>query len=213
MDISNLPRGGVSFKLTKGVGNFRYKLARVTKHGELRNLSDNQKAIVETLKPYTRALKIKGGLNRLQQKSVFRTIKKKEGGYLNWDDKHDVKKVIKYLGRDYKPASGEKNPFTEEKKVTVSDRMSRDMGGVEALRNSSLIRVNRDTGRPEGSNPFIRRVTLPAERHMGIVDPLKTASKAAMLDSSKPQAPSGVKPPQPLAREPGVNTDRLRRVA
>jgi hypothetical protein len=206
MDIKHLPTGGFHFRLNKGRGNFAYKLYKVTKHGELKNLADNRESIVEALKPYQPTLKRYGGLNRLQQKKVYKNIKKQEGD-LSWGDRHDIKKVIKYLDRNKAGEPASKNPFSVEPQAAE-----------EAAAALPKVRINKDVSNvPSRVNPYIKRYSSPSgERHMGVVSANKSASSSAIRRQEggfKVPPPPGATPPKPLSREASSSSSgRLRRV-
>jgi len=217
MDIKNLPTGGYHWRLDKGKRNFAYKLYRVTKHGDLRNLADNRETIVESLKPYTRAFKKYGGLNRLQQRRVYKTIRKKEGE-LNWGDRRDVKKVIKYLGRNKSKQEEVANPFALEKE-DESQSGSKSGAGAGSVAAQPRVRINKDVSNvPSRVNPYLHRVSRYGEvRHLGIVDANPSSTNSAMRREEGGfvvPPPPGAKPPQPLSREPASpESGRLRRVS
>jgi len=112
MDIKNLPKTGLGFKFGKGVAGNRglgTKLAKLRRrNSQFRNLSKDNIAVIEkNLEPYKRALRIKGGLNRLQARSIgrklFATYKQTRGEdeqtAFTKQDFRDAKKIVKSLTR------------------------------------------------------------------------------------------------------------------
>jgi len=231
MSIDKLPTGGFHFRLDKGRGNFAYKLYKSTKRGELHNLSDNRKAIVESLKPHISALKRYGGLNRLQQKSVRQTIYKKEGGKISLDDRRDIKKVVKYMGRDKSARTEKDNPFAmeangEKNKSQTAGIFARQGSGGQSASNipkkglgaffgtdkpqapvvPPRLRINKDASNvPSRVNPYLKRLPRSGPvRQMGIA----RTNPAAAESSIKRQEggfvippPPGATPPKPISRE------------
>jgi len=234
MSIDNLPTGGYNFRLDKGHGNFAYKLYKNTRYGELHNLADNRESIVESLKPYTATIRRYGGLNRLQQKQVYKKILTKEGE-LSWDDRHDVKKVIKYLGRN-KPAAVEKdNPFAPEEDKKAPARVSASgaaSGAALTVRKKGLsgllgaretvapprLRINRDVSNlPTRVNPYVHRLSRSGpERQLGIVSANSSSAKSVISRQEGGfvvPPPPGATPPPPISREAqSPESGRLRRV-
>lgn len=121
MGIKNLPKPGINFKATLGPGSFQKKLNSATRYGELKNLRDNQKAIVDTVKKYQGTIRIKGGLSRLQQRDAWLKIKKSTPK-ITYADKYEIKEVLKYLGRG--AATGVKKPVAGGKLIKASDDKS-----------------------------------------------------------------------------------------
>ena len=121
MDIKNLPGPGMGLKFrTKagtGVRNFERELRRATKYGDLQNLRDNQKEIVDTVKKYEKAIKFKGGLNRLQKRDAWRKIKAGDAPVTK-EDKREIKQILNHLGRD---AAKEKKSVEAETSIKASD--------------------------------------------------------------------------------------------
>jgi hypothetical protein len=98
MGIRDLPKPGINFKATLGPGSFQRKLSSATRYGGLKNLKDNQKAIVETVKKYQGVIRIKGGLSRLQQLGAWRKIKASDKTVTK-EDRREIKEVLKHLGQ------------------------------------------------------------------------------------------------------------------
>jgi hypothetical protein len=99
MGIQDLPKPGINFKATIGPGSFQRKLSGATRYGSLRNLRDNQKAIIDRIKNPTvqRAIR-RGGLSRLQQRDAWLKIRAKDKT-INKEDRREIKEVLKHLGR------------------------------------------------------------------------------------------------------------------
>jgi len=218
MSIDNLPTGGFHFRLNKGRGNFAYKLYKNTKRGELHNLADNRESIVSALKPYTRTLKRYGGLNRLQRRKVFKTIEKEEGG-LNWGDRRDIKKVVKYLDRNKVGESVKENPFAAEPLDEKSQpRAGSAASGSNGAPTPVRVRINKDVSNvPSRVNPYIRRVSRFGEaRQLGIVSANSSSSGSVIRRQEGGfviPPPPGATPPKPITREaPSPESGRLRRV-
>lgn len=105
MGITNLPKPGLNFKATLGPGSFQKKLSNATRYGDLKNLRDNQKTIIEGIKKYQRVIRIKGGLSRLQQRDAWLKMKASDKT-ITKEDRREIKQVLKHLGRGQ--ASAEK---------------------------------------------------------------------------------------------------------
>lgn len=99
MSITNLPKPGIGFKATLGPGSFQRKLSSATRFGGLKNLRDNQKAIVDAVKKYQGIIRTKGGLSRLQQRDAWLKIKASDK-MITKEDRGEIKEVLKALGRD-----------------------------------------------------------------------------------------------------------------
>ncbi|MFA5230700.1 MAG: hypothetical protein WC422_05090 [Candidatus Paceibacterota bacterium] len=101
MDIKDLPKPGINFRATRaaGAGSLQAKLSSATRYGNLKNLRDNQKVIVDTIKNPTiqRAIR-RGGLSRLQQRSAWLKMRAKDKT-ITKEDKREIKELLKYLGR------------------------------------------------------------------------------------------------------------------
>jgi hypothetical protein len=99
MSVNNLPKPGINFKATLGPGSFKRKLSSATRYGNYKNLNDNQKAIVDTIKNPTiqRAIR-RGGLSRLQQRSAWFKMRAKDKT-ITKEDRREIKELLKYLGR------------------------------------------------------------------------------------------------------------------
>lgn len=120
MSITNLPKPGINFKATLGPGSFQRKLSNATRYGDLKNLRDNQKAIVDMAKKYQRVIRIKGGLSRLQKRDAW--LKLKKSTPLTYADKYEAKRVIEHLGRG--TAARAKGPVADGKSIKASDGKS-----------------------------------------------------------------------------------------
>lgn len=101
MGLKILPSGR-SFRVSTGVNNFKKKLSRATRFGELKNLSDNKESIVKALKPMERSIRL-GKFGRLGRLEVMKKIKQLEGYNLTKQDKSDINKVLKHLSEDSRP--------------------------------------------------------------------------------------------------------------
>lgn len=121
MGIKDLPRPGINFRATAGAGNFQRKLSGATRYGDLKNLRDNQKAIVEAVKKYQGVIRTKGGLSRLQQRSAWFKIKASDKTVTK-EDRREIKQVLKHLSRG--AAAGAK-AAAGGKPVKASDGKSR----------------------------------------------------------------------------------------
>jgi len=101
MGLKILPSGR-SFRVSTGVNNFKKKLSRATRFGELKNLSDNKESIVKALKPMERSIRL-GKFGRLGRLEVMKKVKQLEGYNLTKQDKSDINKVLKHLSEDSRP--------------------------------------------------------------------------------------------------------------
>lgn len=142
MGITNLPKPGIGFKATLGPGSFKRKLSNATRYGGLKNLRDNQKAIVDTVKKYQGVIRTKGGLSGLQKRDAWLKIKASDKT-ITKGDRIEIKQVLKALGRG----------ATDAKKSAVSGGKSFKIGGVEKYLTEkqvkSNLKVNRQRDEPE----------------------------------------------------------------
>ncbi|MBI2459326.1 MAG: hypothetical protein HYV53_02105 [Parcubacteria group bacterium] len=120
MGITNLPKPGINFKATLGPGSFQRKLSSATRYGGLKNLRDNQKAIVDVVKKYQGVIRIKGGLSRLQKRDAW--LKLKKSTPLTYVDKYEAKRIIEHLGRG--TAARAKGAVVDGKTIKASDGKS-----------------------------------------------------------------------------------------
>jgi hypothetical protein len=121
MGVKDLPKPGIGFRTTTGAGNFQTKLSGATRYGELKNLRDNQKAIIDVVKKYQRAIRTAGGLSRLQQRDA-RLKMMKIDKTITKEDRDEINKVLGYLGRGAATAQGKK--AMGKKAVKTSDGRS-----------------------------------------------------------------------------------------
>ena len=131
MGITNLPKPGIGFKATLGPGSFQRKLSNATRYGGLKNLRDNQKAIVDVVKKYQGVIRIKGGLSRLQQLSAKRETMAKDKT-ITKEDKREIKELFKHLGRG----------GADVKKSAVGGGKSFKVGGVEKYLTEKQVKRN-----------------------------------------------------------------------
>lgn len=131
MGISNLPKPGIGFKATLGPGSFQRKLSNATRYGGLKNLRDNQKAIVDVVKKYQGVIRIKGGLSRLHQLRAWRETKAKDKT-ITKEDRREIKEVFKHLGRG----------TTNAKKPAIDGEKSFKVGGVEKYLTAEQVKRN-----------------------------------------------------------------------
>lgn len=132
MGINDLPRAGINFRATSGAGNFKKRLSNATRSGDLKNLRDNQKAIVEVVKKYQSVIRIKGGLSRLQQRDAWLKVKKSTPK-LTYADKYETKEIFKHLGR---------GASDNEKKPAVAGKEIKGSGGKSVFLTDEQIRKN-----------------------------------------------------------------------
>ena len=108
MGIDRLQKGGNSFRMSYGAGNFTRQFNKETRHGELQNLSDNRKTILKVIDKYKTYIR-RNILGRKLQKKAYSEIKKEEGNKLTIGDKRDIKKILKHFS--------EKTTAKEEPKI------------------------------------------------------------------------------------------------
>lgn len=132
MGINDLPSPGIKFRATTGAGNFQRKLSSATRYGGLKNLRDNQKAIVETVKKYQSVIRIKGGLSRLQRRDAWLKVKKSTPK-LTYADKHETKAIFKHLGR---------GAAVDGQKSTTAGKMLKTSSGKSIFLTEKQIKAN-----------------------------------------------------------------------
>lgn len=119
MAIKDLPKPGINFRAATGSGNFQKKLSGAVRCGDLRNLRDNQKAIVEAVKKYQGAIRTKGGLSRLQRRDAWLKIRASDKT-ITKGDRGEIQQVLKHLGRPMgwpSAAGGVKKKVADKKAV------------------------------------------------------------------------------------------------
>lgn len=121
MSINNLPKPGIGFKATLGPGSFKRKLSGATRFGDLKNLRDNQKAIIDQVKKYQGVIRTKGGLSRLQQRNARLKIKASDKT-ITKEDQREIREVLKALGRGN--SAGAEKLSANKKLVKASDGKS-----------------------------------------------------------------------------------------
>lgn len=132
--IKDLPGAGHSFRVNTGAGNFTKKLTSATRAGELRNLRDNQAAILKVIKKNEGVIR-RGGFDRLRQIGAWRAVKKLEGSKLTKDDTKEIKQLFKHLGKRQGAGEGavskikidraldKDNSFAEERDLDLKKRL------------------------------------------------------------------------------------------
>lgn len=156
MGVNDLPKPGINFRATRaaGAGSLQAKLNSATRYGNLKNLRDNQKVIVDTIKNPTiqRAIR-RGGLSRLQQRSVWLKMKAKDKT-ITKEDKREIKEVLKYLGRDSLAAQN-------KTVVGLKQRLSPKEGkvvNIEKYEIGKIIKIGSEVGKvinDHGKKKFI----------------------------------------------------------
>lgn len=154
--IQNLPGAGSSFRVSTGAGNFTKKFKKATLFGELKNLKDNEKAILKVIKKNETAIR-RGGFNRLRQLNAWKMVKQEEGSKLTKDDRKEIKQLFKHLGE------GKKSDNDELKsEVTMDKSLDKDMDFVAArhlayknriLNRASYLNNQPDSGENGLSSP------------------------------------------------------------
>lgn len=229
MGLDILPKSGSHFSVSSGAGNFKYKLSRLTANqgGEFGNLRDNQKSIVGAFKKFGGTIKGYGGLSRMQQKAIVRSVKNSDKS-LSWDDKKDLERLVGYYGRDndhgdsgvkkaaLEAALKKENSSESEKPtpVPVKVRINRDpnsnldFGGLRSqVRPGVAARVNRvvsavQSGRAEtSSRPKIAPTQAVSVSQLS----QQKASPAASISSDKKSGP-----PENVAEKKTVNTNNFK---
>lgn len=122
MGLDILPRAGANFRATSGAGNFKTKLAALTRVGKFHNLQNNQKPIVAQIQKYKRYIQVGGGLSASQRKNAFRAVKAAGKGEMSRDDLLEAKQIINYYNRDHS-APGAAAP---KKKISRERIINRD---------------------------------------------------------------------------------------
>lgn len=125
MGLNILPKSGFGFRTNSGAGNFSSKFNKLTRSqgGEFGMLKNNRKAISEAINKRAGAIKLKGGLDRMQRKGAFMEIVKNDKT-LTKEDKYKVKELLEYYARGKKDsADTKKAPIAiqrddEEKVIT-----------------------------------------------------------------------------------------------
>ncbi|MFA5184377.1 MAG: hypothetical protein WC456_02505 [Patescibacteria group bacterium] len=106
MGLDILPKGGIGFKASSGTGNFKAKLDKLTRNqgGEFGMLRNNRQAINAAIAKKASAIKLKGGLNRMERKSVLAEIMRNDKT-ITKQDKYKVKELLEHYARDQKAAA------------------------------------------------------------------------------------------------------------
>lgn len=138
MGIKDLPGPGINFKTTYGPGSFAKKLSSITRYGNLKNLRDNREEIIKAVKGYERAIKVKGGLSRLQQRDAWLKIKKGTPKPTYYD-RGEIKEILKHLGH---------GSVDKEKKSVESGKYV-EVGGKKKYLSPELIKRNLNRARSE----------------------------------------------------------------
>jgi len=113
MGLDILPKSGISFRSRSGTGNFNAKLNKLTRYqgGEFGMLRNNRQAISDAISKRVGAIKLKGGLDRIQRKGAYLEIVKNDKT-LTKQDKYKIKDLLNYYARDKKiSAPGVKTPI------------------------------------------------------------------------------------------------------
>jgi hypothetical protein len=121
MGINDLPKPGINFKATLGPGSFQRKLSSASRYGDLKNLRDNQKAIVGAVKKYQGVIRTRGGLSQLQKRDAWLKIKASDKT-ITEGDRREIKKVLSHLGRA--AATGQDKTAGGKKAVKAGDGRS-----------------------------------------------------------------------------------------
>lgn len=141
MGINDLPSAGITFRATTGAGNFQRKLSGATRYGDLKNLRDNQKAIVDVVGKHQGVIRTKGGLSRLQRLSAWHEIQAKDRT-ITKEDRREIKEVLKHLGR---------GAASEAKKMAVKP------GAIKASDGKSYLtpeQIKRNLGRAQAGRRY-----------------------------------------------------------
>lgn len=103
MGLNILPKSGINFRTNSGAGNFAAKFNKLTRYegGEFGMLKNNRKAIAAAVSKRAGAIKLKGGLDRMQRKSAFLEIMKNDKS-LTEEDQSKVKELLAYYARGKK---------------------------------------------------------------------------------------------------------------
>ncbi len=182
MNLNSLPKAGMGFRASAGSGNLKYKLSRLTANrgGEFGNLHDNQDHIFKAIDKYSGVIKSRGGLNRMQQKSIIHAIKSEDGD-LSYDDKKDLKKIVSYYSRKKTP------PEPEIKKIIK----------LEPEQSKVRIPINRadsDFNNDQDKQIKDRRVSEARAR--------LRSGNTGVASSGKPTPPKPVTPPAGPPKNP-----------
>jgi len=158
MGINDLPSPGINFRATTGVGNFQKKLSSATRYGDLKNLKNNQKAIVGAISQPTtlRAIR-RGGLSRLQQLGVWSKIKASDKTVTK-EDKREIKEVLKHLSRGA-VANAKKMAITahavktsDGKSFLTPEQVERNLNRSRRMGDESGVGVGEYSKRYAGGN-------------------------------------------------------------
>jgi len=134
MDIKNLPGAGHNFRVSSGAGNFSKKFSSAVHFGDLHNLADNKKSVLNAIKSREHDIRV-GKFNRLRQVSVYKQIIKAEGDKLTKEDKREIKLLLKHLGGETKESSSTK---------MVSEKSEFKLNREAKTVIPPKIRINRD---------------------------------------------------------------------
>ena len=115
MDIKDLPKAGAGFKASlnrSGTPSFKKALTKLAvKNSNFQNLDKgNVDTIVKAIEPFEKSIRLKGGLSRLQIKSVTKNLRKE----LSKQDIRDAKEILatyKKGANDKKDSAKKAVPF------------------------------------------------------------------------------------------------------
>ena len=111
MGLDILPKAGINFKASYGAGNFKSKLNKLTSYqgGEFGMLRNNRQAIANAISKRAGAIRIKGGLDRMQRDAALAEIIKNDKT-MTKEDKLKAKELLNYYARGNKPAASAIKP-------------------------------------------------------------------------------------------------------
>lgn len=130
-----LPKVDHTFKATLGKSaSFKSRLYRDTKHGELSNLADNRKAIMDVVKKRESQIR-KGKYGRRQRIADLKEIAK--SSKVTKEDKKEIKALLEALAK----GGGTSQPATPKPKVKNTPER-RDL--PKALKRSGAVSIARE---------------------------------------------------------------------
>ncbi len=191
MGVNDLPKPGINFKATSGPGSFQRKLSSASRYGDLKNLGDNQKAIVDAVKKYQGAIRTTGGLSQLQKRDAWLKIKASDKT-ITEGDRREIKKVLDHLGRG--AAAAQDKTAAGRKAVKAGDGRSY-LTGNQVARNLKIRKQKDELTREESETQFAG----------GRISTKSIGAKSTMENIGIKRGAVGFAGGQPGQASPGIN--------
>lgn len=188
MGLDILPKSGGGFHTNYGAGNFKDKFNKLTSYGagEFGMLKDNRKAIFGAISKRADAIKLKGGLDRMQRANAFSEITKSDKT-LTSEDKDKIKELLKYYTRGKKiSAPGVKAPVDIQR-----DDPEKALGRVSHVSNPNFFREGNAARRGEDAGNQLKYQKM---QRLGSSDTARKLQKNAFSKLQESAGPGMVSP-------------------